>query len=593
MSIRIALFRSISLASLGLFALATPLPAAADGAKQRPTRVQKRVPKRPAKGCVKDHQASSWRERFEPAYTAKEKVTAKIFTWDGQAPRRTTGGGGDPYQGHFTGYRDGTTITVKALRGHEVFVVPGTSLAVRPEVVKTESPAQEGNATQQPTQQHSAAPAQTSAPAKPLSRTAKRKWRKAYSAAERWELIGMGRNVDGTVVEGTPFQAEFRLTRSPGQDVVRSNPVAARLASHMPLRVFGKHEASGLKYRTVKTNAIGSPERPQRGQQNGALTPLDYTELSSITEFSNVHYRPLGERKADGSQELKVLGMAAYPPGAEVRISNPGTGEAADPFTAGQKRGGDFATVSVTAEHRILRIDVLYQGKSDSTEMSRSVHLTRYIRVPKDAGTPSWSTARAGKKAVAAAGDAKQQKRRTKSKTKGRVVSYFRPDVIALPELFQPARVQQQRVGITTFMGGVEVPQISVTPALKPRGAKAGTPGLMTIRWKEGAFKEGTFVTFANPRFPKKSKSVLIHDTMKRELSLEAFADDPHIQVTLTHPVAHNPPMEVDSVTTIRSTSGNTRVQILMPKIEGAPAEMGTVGDRLVPFYTATAGAIN
>jgi hypothetical protein len=337
----------------------------------------------------------------------------------------------------------------------------------------------------------------------------------------------------------------------------------------------------------VKTNAIGSPERPQPGRQNGTFTPMRYAELASITNISNVHYRPLGARKADGSQELKVLGMAAYPPGAEVRISNPGTGEKAAPFIAGQKRGGDFAKLSVTAEHRVVCVDVLYHEKNDQTEMSRGVHLTRYIHIPRNNGEPSWSTARATGKPTTA-GEAQRQ-RQTKTKTKRRVISYFSPSLVAVPERYtEPNRRNNQQVGSYGFVANAQLNLITATPALKRRGERAGASGKMTIRWKKGAFEEGTIVTFQNARFPLQAQTVLIHPEMKRELTLEAFADDPHINVTLTHPIAHNPPIAIDPTTTTMPTYGSAALRVKMPKIERAPAEMGTVDGQRVPFYAVS-----
>ena len=573
------LIRCMSLATVFVFALVSPNPASAGTPRQQaPTHP------RPGNGCAKKKtlKPSSWRQRFQLAYTKATKVTAKILTWDGQAPRRAAGG--DPYQGQFTGYRDGTTITVKALRGQETFVPPTTKAktAAKPAEGPGQSVQQDGKERQQqaPTQ---VAEAQTEV--KPLSRTAKRRWRRAYSEAERWEHLGMARNVDGKILVGL-HQAEFRIRRSsPGQEVVQSEAIPARLASHMPLRVFGKHEASGRNYPTIETNAIGSPERPQQGRQNGTLTPMNYAELSTLTHFENVHYSPLGAQSSDGSQSIKILGMAAYPPGAEIRVSNPGTGEQAEPFTAGSKQGGDFTTLSVTAEHRLLRVDVIYQGKTDKDEMSRTVHLTRYLYVPKEVPAPSWTTVRTAKKPRAARETA-QKGGAEEGQAKARRISYYRPSLVGLPEIVrQPPRADM--IPQIAFDGTAKVPQILVTPALKARGEAPGTPGKMTLRWKPEAFVEGTVVTFSNPRFPNEAISRVIHKEMAREVTLNAFADDPHLVVTLTHPTDYRAPEGADSVTGIHSRSGQGVYRLSMPITEGPPTEMGIVGDQRVPFYVA------
>jgi hypothetical protein len=282
-----------------------------------------------------------------------QRPTAVITTWAVQTQRRNYGGwsrGADPYKAELAGYNENSKVTIKAQQPSANLVLP------------TGCP------------QPSSATKSKLSPERQARRAKSRQWQAAVSQA---------------------LQMQELLTHRTSQPSARQTNVVERpelLATHTPVVVEARDQFN-RRYARVVTNVKGLPVYSDGFSQNGYYYDRQtggtvVPAYASWANTSNVFITPAYDR--NGSQQVKLLGLAAFPIGAKVSVTNTrleGEGAANHTVTVDRtSKSGTAALALPGLQGDKLRVRVSFDPVANQAAGSEYIF---YTRVPKASGEPA------------------------------------------------------------------------------------------------------------------------------------------------------------------------------------------------------------
>lgn len=281
------------------------------------------------------------------------RPAAAITTWAVQTQRRNSGAwsrGADPYKVELTGYNENSKVSVKTQQPSANLVLPtGCPLP-------------------------SIDPKSKLSPERQVRRAKSRQWQAAVSQA---------------------LQMQTLLTHRTTEPSARQTNVVERpelLATHTPVVVEARDQFN-RRYAKVVTNVKGLPLALDSYYQNGyhfdrqtggTLVPA----YASWANTGNVFITPAYDR--NGRQQVKLLGLAAFPIGAKVSVTNTrleGEGAADHTVTVARtSKSGTAALALPGLQGDKLRVTVSFDAVSNQAVGST---YTFHTRVPKASGEPA------------------------------------------------------------------------------------------------------------------------------------------------------------------------------------------------------------
>jgi hypothetical protein len=209
-------------------------------------------------------------------------------------------------------------------------------------------------------------------------------WQKAVSQAQRWERL------DGFTTT-VPSHAQTQTEQ-------RGNV----LPTHTPYKLAGK-DPFNRRYATLQGRVEGLPTtgavqvtRPasngytQYGSQTQSGLHIPAYDVGANTNAENLYITPAYQK---GEQvQAKLLGLAAFPAGAKVTITNLRKQGASEPdhtvqFTASKSGSGSIAVQGLQRD--MLQVSVSFDG------VANQEHATSYsfnVRIPKMSGKPAFKS---------------------------------------------------------------------------------------------------------------------------------------------------------------------------------------------------------
>jgi len=208
-------------------------------------------------------------------------------------------------------------------------------------------------------------------------------WQKAVSQAQRWERLD-------TFTTTVPSHAQTQTEQ-------RANV----LPTHTPYKLAGK-DPFNRTYATLQGQVEGLPTTgavqvtrqvngyTQYGSQTQSGLHIPAYDVAANTNAENVYITPAYEK--DGVVQAKLLGLAAFPAGAKVSITNTRKQGASEPdhtveFTA--SKSGSGSKVIQGLQRDKLHVTVSFDG------VANQAHPTSYsfdVRIPKMSGKPAFKT---------------------------------------------------------------------------------------------------------------------------------------------------------------------------------------------------------
>lgn len=294
------------------------------------------------------------------------RPSARVITWGEQTvwqPIRHVRNGEtnlnrDPYRIELTGYNEGTKVELQ-LQGKSAPVAlpescPGCA---------------------------SPAPKKLANPEKWARKQRSHAWQKAVAQAQRFRKLD-----------------EFTVT-VPSHAQTQSEQRADVLPPHTPYKVVAR-DPFGRKYATLKGNVEGLPYSGERqvtrvvsghtqvGMYSTGGGHLPSHDVGANTTTENVYITPAYEK--NGAIQAKVLGLAAFPAGTKITVTNTrmeGAGEAGHTVSFVASRSGSGSVAVAGLQRDKLRVTVSYDGVPNQAHPASH---TFHTRIPMASGRPAF-----------------------------------------------------------------------------------------------------------------------------------------------------------------------------------------------------------
>ncbi len=293
---------------------------------------------------------------------------ARVITWGVETnwqPVNHYGGGGvsynrDPYKAELKGYNEGSKVNL-LLQSKSAKVAVPESCPGCSEVAPKGKLSEKRWAQKQRSQV----------------------WRKAVAEAQRWERL------------------ETFTTNVPSHAQTQTEQRANVLPTHTPYKLIAK-DPFNRKYAKVQGQVAGLPTESRGIQQphssgytqhgteiSGGLHVPAY-DTNANTNAENLFITPAYDKA--GKVQAKLLGLAAFPAGAKITITNlrkQGAGEADHTvqFTASKSGSGSIAVEGFQRD--MLQVTVSYDAVANQAN-GTSHSFT--VRIPKMSGKPAFKT---------------------------------------------------------------------------------------------------------------------------------------------------------------------------------------------------------
>ena len=208
-----------------------------------------------------------------------------------------------------------------------------------------------------------------------------KEWRQAVTKAQNWETA-----------------AEIGITvNSHKETQVYEN--AAVMPTHTPMRIQAKG-TFGRKYATIHTNVAGLPTATQNTQRQTNIRGRTFTQQGTISNSGlhvpaygawanakNLYVTPAyGDR---GAESVKLLGLAAFPAGAKISVTNmrllsEGVANHTTQFTASKSGSGSIKLAGLQNDK--LQVTVSYGAVANQAQ---PIEHNFTVRVPRASGRPA------------------------------------------------------------------------------------------------------------------------------------------------------------------------------------------------------------
>jgi hypothetical protein len=307
-----------------------------------------------------------------PVSHAMPKVhrpSAKVTTWGTQTTwdpiRHTTYQptyNRDPYKLEMKGYNEGSKVTLKLQQKSGKVQLPESC------------PGCAGGKT----------PKKLTNPAKWAKKQRSKAWRQAVSKALKFEQL-----------------EQFQVT-VPSHAQTQTEQRANIMPTHTPYKVEGR-DAFNRKYATIQGNAEGLTTAVRRTSRQQRVGGYNYNQSGAVsdsglhvpaydvkanTNTENLYVTPAYQK--GGTVQSKVLGLAAFPAGAKVSITNTrmeGAGEASHTVSFTASKSGSGGIVVPGMQRDKLRVTVSFDAVKDKAAASAYSFNTR---IPAVAGRPAF-----------------------------------------------------------------------------------------------------------------------------------------------------------------------------------------------------------
>lgn len=264
----------------------------------------------------------------------------------------------DPYKIEASGYNEGSKLTLKLQQKSATVVLPESCPGCA-----------------------DAAPKGLKNKKKWAKKQRSKAWRKAVSQALRYEKL-----------------EQFQTT-VPSHKQTQTEQRANLLPTHTPYKVEGR-DAFNRKYATLKGNAQGLPTSPARqvnrrqgsytqyGSQTDSGLHVPAFDVKANTNTANLYITP-AYQKGEAVQ-TKVLGLAAFPAGAKVTITNTrmqGEGQANHTVSFVASRSGSGSIAVPGLQRDKLKVTV---GFDAVQKQAAAAAYSFNTRIPTVAGRPAF-----------------------------------------------------------------------------------------------------------------------------------------------------------------------------------------------------------
>jgi hypothetical protein len=267
----------------------------------------------------------------------------------------------DPYTAAMTGYNEGSKVTLALQTKSEKVAIPESCPGC------TQTPPKQGKLS----------------PERWAKKQRSQAWQKAVAEAQRWERL------------------ETFTTTVPSHAQTQTEQRANELPTHTPYKLTGK-DPFNRTYAKLQGNVAGlatrndgQVSRPAGGgyTQYGSVTSsglhVPACDVGANTNAQNLFITP-AYQLADGKVQAKILGLAAFPAGSKITVTNlrkQGAGEADHTVSFVASKSGSGRTIISGLQRDMLQVTVSFDGVANQAHAaSHSFN----VRIPKASGKPAF-----------------------------------------------------------------------------------------------------------------------------------------------------------------------------------------------------------
>lgn len=266
----------------------------------------------------------------------------------------------DPYAAAMTGYNEGSKVTLALQAKSEKVAIPESCPGC------TQTPPKQGKLS----------------PERWAKKQRSQAWQKAVAEAQRWERL------------------ETFTTTVPSHAQTQTEQRANVLPTHTPYKLAGK-DPFNRSYATLQGNVAGLPTSAGTGvqRQNGRYTQYGTQTSSGLhvpgydvganTNAQNLFITP-AYQLADGKVQAKILGLAAFPAGSKITVTNlrkQGAGEPDHTVSFVASKSGSGRTIITGLQRDMLQVTVSFDGVANQ---AHAVSHSFNVRIPKASGKPAF-----------------------------------------------------------------------------------------------------------------------------------------------------------------------------------------------------------